>query len=348
MKKVFMYAVLGLLLLAAGGLLVCVSFYGLFGARSGEDSGILAIFMGAIIGVGIVIFGYYTERQKPGILIVILYYLISGLLPGIVIRAGWALLFKALKLIEELDSKAAGKELFMTHLAWLIFAPFAVLSLLILFFFYHDFQLSSNRSAILNAERERRWEDAIPHLRKMLEIDKGNEIEWNRRLGWAYINIGDYQPGIEHLETAKKLNPKLNLAEGRMICYYELSRATENPEERDELIVQGREYRDRVLKDNPNNPAANYYLAIEKIGAGDDKGAGLALRAAALEPLWDERAAPLRQKLAERAFTDDGAQTILAAVPETAPQTPPKPEPDAAPITTPTAAADAPTTATAR
>jgi tetratricopeptide (TPR) repeat protein len=189
------------------------------------------------------------------------------------------------------------------HLAWMIFLPFAALSLLAFLLLQRDYRLGSNLAAIQNSEAEKHWADAIPHLQKMLKLDPKNQVEWRRRLGWAYLNDGQYQPALEHFEAAKRLDPNLNLAEPWMICYYTMGRNEE-----------GRTCRDQVLKDNPRNAAANYYLGRELLEQGKYALAGTAFRLVALDPLWNERAATLRRRLAEKIFgtAESGATTTTA------------------------------------
>jgi hypothetical protein len=81
-----------------------------------------------------------------------------------------------------------------------------------------------------------------------------------------------------------------------MICYFELGRYEE-----------GREYRERVLKTDRYNPAANFYLAKDAIGVDEYLKAGLFLRATAKDPNWNERAEPMRRLVAEKVLGPGGA-----------------------------------------
>jgi tetratricopeptide (TPR) repeat protein len=201
-------------------------------------------------------------------------------------------------------SKPVFAEFAQRHAAWLILAPFVLVSLAIFLVKRHDHQVGMTDIAIAKARASGDAKTVVAGLEAMIRLEPKREAECRRQMGDAFLDMNDYAQAFDQFQKVKQLVPDIDLDRPFMICNFELGR-----------LQEGRACRDRVLKAKPNDPAANYYMAVDFMREGKLREAAQKLRLAVSDENWDKRAEALRQEMAKKVFEKGAPLTTSAAAP---------------------------------
>ncbi len=176
------------------------------------------------------------------------------------------------------------------RLSWIILGLFLAASLLAALISYPIYRYNSNRLGADRAEREQDYAAAIRHLRP-LTVDParygGQGWGFVRRLGEAHLALEQPSEAIEQFERLRQAVPDSPLDEQFAIAYAQQG-------EKEKAF----EHLRRLLEREPENPAGNYMLGVERMEAGDWAAAGRAFYLTAADPRWDRLAQPHRRELA--------------------------------------------------
>jgi cytochrome c-type biogenesis protein CcmH/NrfG len=190
---------------------------------------------------------------------------------------------------------AAGS--YSPKLVGVILGTFFILSIVTLAVTWRGYQLSRRTNLAEDAIREKRYEDAIPHLKFVLEQ---YPTAWVRltQLGDAYLETGKADQALKIYEQSLRLAPdqKLDARIGR--AHFLLRH--------DDKAI---EHLQKVQQEDPNNPEANFYIALYYMREKKFRRAGDFFRMASADPEFFKRSKP---------YLEEIRRTVLEAEPKPA------------------------------
>ena len=178
-------------------------------------------------------------------------------------------------------------------IAFGIVGGFAALSIMVLIASWPGYRLDRHTALADEARDERRYEDAIPHLRYIVGRYPTAWARWTQ-LGDCYLALERPDEAIEAYERSLAQEPEQDL-DARLGRAYFLR---DPSDDRAFGLLQ------KVFDADNNDSEVNFYMALQSMHSGDLMEAGSRFRAASRDPEFRERSAPYVEQIRKTLLDD--------------------------------------------
>lgn len=197
-----------------------------------------------------------------------------------------------------------------------LFGGFGILAILILLGSWPGYQLSRHSNAAAAAEAQGDYATVASHLEY---VTKRYPKAWARmtQLGDAYLEIGKPAEALKEFENSIKINPDQNLKARLGRAHFLLGDKS-----------QAMKHLKEAIEKDPNDPRANFYIAMYYMEEGNYARAAFFFEAAGSDKKLFEKSRPYLEEIKQKLLDSPPPNTAAPSLP---PQSPPSPPPSPAP-----------------